>query len=265
MAIILLAWLGLCFGSFLNAMVWRMHQKKDWVRGRSECEHCKHQLSALDLIPVFSWLFLAGKCRYCKKPVSWQHPAVELLTGLVFVGSYIFWPGGLHSGGQWVLFVTWLATSVGLLALLVYDAHWMILPNKILYPTFFVAVAGELVYLVGFAPSKGHRFLMWILSIAVASGIFWLLYLVSNGKWIGFGDVRLGLVTGTVLTSPSRSFLMIFLASVLGTLFVTPAIAAHKKTLTAKLPFGPFLILATILVVWFGSDILNWYKGVMTF
>src|SRR5664279_5463431 len=135
------------------------------------------------------------------------------------------------------------------MALLVYDARWFLLPNKIIYPTFFVAAAGRLVYLIGYSPNKGHALLMWFLSVAVASGMFWLLYIISNGKWIGFGDVRLGLITGTVLATPAKSFLMIFMGSILGTLFILPAIAVGKKSLTSKLPYGPFLIAATAVVV----------------
>jgi prepilin signal peptidase PulO-like enzyme (type II secretory pathway) len=264
-AIVVLAWLGLAFGSFLNAMVWRIRKKKDWVKGRSECEHCKHQLGPLDLVPVFSWLVLRGRCRYCKKPISWQHPAVELATALVFVFSYIFWPGGFNHPGEWVLFIDWLAVAVGLMALLVYDARWMLLPNKILYPTFYIAAAGRAIYILGFGSNKIHLLLMWIASVAVASGIFWLLFTISQGKWIGYGDVRLGLITGTVLASPAKSFLMILMGSVLGTLFILPALAAHKRGLASKMPYGPFLIAATVIVLWFGSGILDWYKNLFTF
>lgn len=273
-AIIILAWLGLCFGSFVNALVWRVHEqgKKhakgknhpnlSVISGRSICPKCNHQLAWYDLIPVFSWLALQGRCRYCKKPISWQYPAVELTTAMVFVVSYVWWPGGLYHGRDWLLFVTWLAVSVGLMALLVYDFKWMILPNKIIYPTFFIALAGRLTFIIFFADNKAHNLLLLALSLLVASGIFWLLYVISNGKWIGFGDVRLGLITGTVLADPAKSFLMIFLGSILGSIYILPAIITRKKTLTARLPFGPFLVVACMVVVLFGSDILDWYRHI---
>jgi leader peptidase (prepilin peptidase)/N-methyltransferase len=270
LGIIILAWFGLAFGSFVNALVWRTHQqstnkksKKEnlsIVNGRSICPNCKHVLAWYDLIPVFSWLLLRGRCRYCNKPISRQYPFVELIGALVFASSYIWWPGGLHNNGDWVLFITWLMASVGLLALLVYDAFWMLLPNKIIYPTFFIAAAGQFVYLVGFEPHKGHALLMWALSLAVASGIFWLLFVISQGKWIGFGDVRLGLITGTVLATPGKSFLMIMLGSILGTLFILPALALGKKSMASKLPFGPFLIGGTMVALLFGDKILDWYS-----
>lgn len=272
--IIILAWLGLCFGSFVNALVWRLHEQSkkqpkslkqrqnlSVIKGRSMCPNCHHVLAWYDLIPFLSWVMLGGRCRYCKKPISWQYPIVELAAAAVFVLSYLCWPGGLHHAGDWMLFVTWIASSVGLLTLLIYDARFMLLPNKILYPTFFIAAAGRLVYIIGFAPRKWHDLLLWIASIAVASGIFWVLYIASNGKWIGFGDVRLGLITGTVLASPAKSFLMIFIGSILGTIFVLPAIITHKKRLTSRLPYGPFLIIAAWVAVLFGNNIINWYKN----
>jgi prepilin signal peptidase PulO-like enzyme (type II secretory pathway) len=276
LTIIFLAWLGLAFGSFVNALVWRVHEqgkkpknktKKDAnlsiINGRSICPNCKHILAWYDLFPVFSWLWLRGRCRYCKKSISWQYPLVELIAAAVFIFSYAFWPLNLDSTGAWVLLITWLITSVGLMALAVYDVKWTLLPNRIIYPTFFIAAAGRLIYLIGYEPHKLHGLLYWALSVAVASGIFWLLYIVSSGNWIGFGDVRLGLITGTVLASPSKSFLMIFMASVLGTLFALPGLIRGKKTFVSKLPYGPFLIIATWLVLLFGDKILNWYERII--
>lgn len=263
MALVILVVLGLALGSFVNAFVWRINKKKDWVKARSQCPKCRHELAAADLIPIVSWLLLNGHCRYCKKPISAQYPLVELAMAASFAASYYFWPGGVENTEDWVLLTTWLATSVGLMALLVYDARWMLLPNKILYPTAAIAAAGQLVYLIGFAPDKLEHAILWITSVAVASGIFGLIYLISKGKWIGFGDVRLGLVTGTVLASPALAVLMIVLASFLGVIFALPSLAKGDKTLASKLPFGPFLIAATFFCLLFGDSIVDWYKGIL--
>jgi leader peptidase (prepilin peptidase)/N-methyltransferase len=179
----------------------------------------------------------------------------------VFVCSYLWWPADLSGAGDRVLFITWLATSVGLLALLVYDALFMLLPNRILYPTFYIAAAGRLIYLVGFEPHKAHEALAWVLSIAVASGIFWLLFVLSQGKWIGYGDVRLGLITGTILADPAKSFMMIILGSLLGTVFILPALLLGKKNLASRLPYGPFLITAAMIILLYGDKILDWYTS----
>lgn len=254
--------LGLMFGSFGQALTWRLQNKKDWVKARSQCESCGHELSALDLIPLFSWLALKGRCRYCKKTIHWSAPLMELILGVIFVVSYAFWPVVL-SGGQWVLFVTWLAVSVGLLALAVYDLRFMLLPNKILYPTFLVALTGRLVYILFFSNNIGHSSWFLALSILVAAGVFWLIYELSRGKAIGFGDVRLGLISGTVLADPLQSFLMIFVASVLGTITILPGLLNHSKSLTTKIPYGPFLIMATFVVLLLGTSFSDWYQRIV--
>jgi prepilin signal peptidase PulO-like enzyme (type II secretory pathway) len=238
-----------------------VHKKKDFVRARSQCPHCGHELAPADLVPVISYLRLRGRCRYCKKTISAQYPVVELVGGLAFVASYIFWPSDLHAGGNIVLLLTWLVTSVGLLALAVYDLKWMLLPNKIIYPTLAAAAAGQAVYLIGFASNKSAFLVNWLASIVVASGFFWLLYMISDGKWIGYGDVRLGLITGTILHSPDLSALMIFLASLLGTIASLPLLLTGKKKLTEKLPFGPFLVLSTFICLLFGQSLIDWYKS----
>jgi leader peptidase (prepilin peptidase) / N-methyltransferase len=274
--LIILAGLGLIFGSFVNALVWRVRQnelraksskpkakKLSVVTGRSQCPDCGHGLAAKDLIPVLSWLSLRGRCRYCHQPISRQYPLVELAMAITFGLSYYFWPANLSGAGEDILFVTWLGASVGLMALLVYDWKWQLLPNKILYPTLLLALAGRLVYLGDFEPHKGHALLTWLLSVTAASGVFWALYVVSSGRWIGYGDVRLGLITGTVLGHPYKSLLMIFLASVIGCLLVLPALVSGQKNWTSKIPFGPFLIIATALTLLFGSSIINWYKSLL--
>ena len=133
MIIAILAVVGLILGSFVNALVWRMHEGLSVAHGRSMCPHCKHTLAARDLVPVFSWLMLRGKCRYCKKPISPQYPLVELATSGLFVASYIWWPS-VFTGSQEAIFVLWLAILVGLVALAVYDIKWFLLPNKLIYP-----------------------------------------------------------------------------------------------------------------------------------
>lgn len=280
---VVLAVFGLALGSFVNALVWRVKQqskvqgKKSKVktdnkfsakdlsiwRGRSLCPNCGHRLAIKDLVPILSWLWLRGKCRYCKGPISTQYPLVEAATALVFTLSYAFWPSPLI-GWQWVLFISWLGSSVGLMALLVYDAHWMVLPNKIVYPALAIAAAGRLAYIIGYEPDKPHFLLWWLLAVVVASGIFLLIYIIgerAGRELIGFGDVRLGLITGTLLADPALSFLMIFFASVLGTLAVIPQLARGARQLTSRIPYGPFLITATGICVLFGQSILNWYQN----
>jgi prepilin signal peptidase PulO-like enzyme (type II secretory pathway) len=257
MVYIVLLVLGLCFGSFVNALVWRLHEGRDWVKERSECVHCHHELAAKDLVPVLSWLWLRGKCRYCKKPISVQYPVVEALTALLFVGSYVYWPFVLE-GWQLVIFGLWLVTIIGLLALLIYDVRWMLLPNKLVFPLMAVAAVMASVSVLS-SPEPARAVLDTILAVLVGGGIFYLIFQLSQGKWIGGGDVKLGFLLGLIVGTPAKSLAVIFLAAVLGSLVSLPLMASKKLKRTSLIPFGPFLIVAGILVFLFGQQMIDWY------
>jgi prepilin signal peptidase PulO-like enzyme (type II secretory pathway) len=139
----------------------------------------------------------------------------------------------------------------------------MLLPNKIIYPTLAAAVSGRLIYLVSFETDIKKAIAMWALSVAVASGLFWLIFVISSGKWIGFGDVRLGLIIGTVLADPILSLMMIFAASILGSLIAIPLMLTGRKSIGSRIPFGPFLILATFLVLLFGQIPIDYYNRLL--
>lgn len=274
MIVLWLAVLGLAFGSFVNAWVWRTHQmslpkKKrklsdtelSITKGRSVCPKCSHVLAWYDLLPVISWVFLRGKCRYCRKPISWQYPLVELSTATLFVISYIFWPLPLTPNPlSLVIFILWLASLVGLMALLVYDLKWMLLPNKIMKPVAVVALVSALLVIID-ADSPTGALIGVIAAVSVAGGLFYLLFQLSKGEWIGGGDVKLGAVLGLLLATPQLAFLMLFMASLLGLLLALPSLVSRKSTFQSKLPFGPYLIVATVIVKLFGNDLINWYTN----
>lgn len=262
--------LGLVLGSFVNALIWRIHQqssrqKKKYtgintsvVSGRSICPNCKHVLSPIDLVPVISWLLLRGRCRYCHAKIGVQYPLVELCTAGIFALSYTAWPLGFEGVGS-VQFGIWLMMLTGLVALTVYDLKWMLLPNRIVYPLGVLALAYALIGIdLGDVPRELTRL---ILGVGVGGGLFYVLFQLSNGRWIGGGDVKLGVVLGLLLGSPQLAFLMIFLASLLGTLVIVPGLASKRTKVGSKIPFGPFLILAAIMLVLFGSSIIDIYWG----
>ena len=274
MIIAVLVVLGLCFGSFANALVWRVHEQagqaakkkpdKKYLKqlsvaqGRSMCPHCKHELVPKDLIPVLSWLVLGGKCRYCSKPISIQYPLVEVALALLFVVSYLYWPM-FFGGAQTVVFILWLALLTGLTALLVYDVRWFLLPNRIIYPLGVIAVVQAIVS-ISAANQLSTALFNTVLGVIAGGGIFYLLFQVSKGKWIGGGDVKLGWLLGLVAASPARSLLLIFVASAGGSLVSVPFLISGRMKRTSLIPFGPFLIIAVIIVQLFGADIIHWYR-----
>ena len=274
MIIAVLVVLGVCLGSFVNALVWRVHEQEreaakkkpdkkrlrrlSIVKGRSICPHCQHELAAKDLVPVLSWLSLAGKCRYCRESISVQYPILELATAAAFVASYWWWPAAFD-GTRQVLFGLWLLLLTGLMALLVYDLRWLLLPNRILYPLSVVAALYALIVVVA-ADTPAIALLNAAVAVAVGGGIFYVLFQVSKGKWIGGGDVKLGWLLGLIAGTPARALLLLFVASLLGCLVSLPLLATKRLKRSSTIPFGPFLIISAVIVQLAGAIILDWYQ-----
>lgn len=227
------------------------------MHGRSMCPNCQHTLAVGDLIPVISWVMLGGKCRYCHKPISVQYPLVELVTALLFVGSYIWWPYGFATLGL-MLFGFWLITLTVFMILVIYDLKWMLLPNKIVYPlTVFMTIQVALLVVFQRSATPLVQAFWGVLCLA---GLFYVLFQVSKGKWIGGGDVKLAVPLGLLVGGPMGAFMVIFIASLLGVIASIPLIISGKKGYTSRVPFGPFLIAATVIVYIFGASIVSWYK-----
>jgi len=257
---ILLGLLGLALGSFVNAFVWRLKTKRDWVSGRSECVHCHHTLAASDLIPVVSWVFLRGKCRYCKKPISVQYPLVELATGLLFVASYLWWPISLNSGFAIADFVLWLLSLVILMSLFLYDLKWYTLPDKLTYPLMLIGLVQGILRVVWIAPGAAHPagLLELVYGLLPIAGLYAFLFFVSKGRWVGLGDAKLGVFIGLVL-GWQGALLVLVLANFMGVLVVLPGLLMQKIGRNSKVPFGPFLIIAFIVAALFGGWLIDWY------
>jgi leader peptidase (prepilin peptidase)/N-methyltransferase len=274
----LLVVLGLCLGSFVNALVWRMHEKasisdsssssikhskkylKDLsiVNGRSMCPDCHHQLQAIDLIPVISWITLRGKCRYCHKSISIQYPIVELTLMGLFIVSYFFWPMPFRGIGEFE-FITWLIILTGLVALALFDLKWFLLPNVLTYSVIVIALV-QLIIIGLVNGSVLNEAIGAISGVLILGGTFYLLFQISKGRWIGGGDVKLGVALGLLVGGPLTSILLLFIASLSGTLYSIPLMAMGKARRGVHIPFGPFLIIATVICRLFGASIINWYK-----
>lgn len=273
MIIALLVVFGLTLGSFVNALVCRVHEQakeldrpkpnKKYLKtlsiskGRSICLSCKHPLASKDLVPVLSWLQLRGKCRYCRKPIP-DTPLAELLTPFLFVTSYLLWPY-TFSSMQKAAFVTWLLLIVGFVALIIYDVRWKLLPDRIMLP-----MAGLAILYTGLQITDGSMLkglVNAVLAVAVGGGIFYILFQISDGKWIGGGDVKLGWLLGLLVGDPAKAALMLFVAALGGSLFSLPLMATGKLKRSTTIPFGPFLIVGAMVAVLFGTDLLDWYKN----
>lgn len=257
-----IVFLGLITGSFLTCFVDRLKDGRPLVMARSACDSCHKKLACSDLVPVFSWLFSRGRCRHCRAKVSVRYPLIELAATVSFVGLYHFWPLTM-TGFDLVLLVYWYVVLTAMLALSIYDLRWFILPNKLIFPMLALTAAMVLVESVWFG---GGLSLVWgtVLGALAGGGVFYLITLFFPDK-MGGGDVKLGLWLGLLLASPWKAFLVIFLASFLGT-FASLLIALVKpKTNIRKLkiPFGPFLMFASLLVFLFYHIFIGWYESLI--
>lgn len=286
-----LALLGLSLGSFAGATVWRLRARQlvvDKAEGypvdkselkqlkkissskvkddRSVCLHCGHELRWYDLIPLLSWLTLRGRCRYCHKSIGMLEPLVEIGLAAFFVVSFMFWPFELSSGLEITKFTMWLASGLGLAILFIYDAKWFLLPDVVMWPTIGLAAvyAGLTVY-----QSADPAAQAWsvIGAVAILSGLYLLLYEFSrwkngeDGTWVGFGDVKLGLALALLLADWRLAFLALFLANLIGCLWVVPGLMTGKIERQSHVPFGPLLIAGFVVAGLFGTAVLDSYLG----
>lgn len=283
MICITLAMFGLCLGSFAGAQVWRLrakevkyekenHEKYDEVEYKklnkltkssilndhSICLNCSYKLKWYDMIPVISWLCLGGKCRKCKKPIGWTELLIEIFVSLFFVLSYIFWPYQFNNWIQISQFIIWLIVGVGLAVSFVYDAKWSILPDIIGYPLIGLGLI-NLIFVMILSDNKTNSILSIIGAIFILSGIYWIIYKISQGKWVGFGDIKLGIALALILADWKLAYLTLLSANLLGCIILIPSLLNKKLNFKSHIPFGPLFIMGFIISGLFGNYIINLY------
>ena len=262
---------GLAIGSFLNAFIYRLevqqklrpipHGRKKAsitvMSGRSFCPSCSHTLAWYDLIPLLSYILLKGRCRYCKAKISFQYPLVELATGILFV-LVLLKLGLVFSVLE--LFYLWAIASF-LMVIFVYDLKHFLIPDKVLYPATLVAGLWYVVSsMAGWIPM--YQILNTIYSAVGAAGFFLAIFLVSRGRAIGFGDVKLALFMGLFLGFPAI-LVALAIAFASGALVGLALIFLKKKTMRSEVPFGPFLIVGTFVALFWGEPLVNFYMNLI--
>ena len=239
MALLLYApmfFIGLCVGSFLNVLLFRLDRKEGIINGRSECTKCLRRLEWYDLIPLASYAILKGRCRYCRSHISLVYPVTELITASVI--TVYFGVNGFYSGP---LSVFAIFVLVSMIALAFFDALYLILPDKIV----FMLGGGALVYNIFF---RRPDLINLTVSGFMFGSAFAILYIMSRGKWMGFGDVKLAIVIGLILGYPFGFFSIIFAiwtAALVGIAMMVLKMASLKTAL----PFGSFMAGSTIIFI----------------
>lgn len=263
---------SLCVGSFLNVVIYRLPvmMEKSWQQEyreyfqpdepalptetfnlatpRSRCQHCQTQLSALDNIPLLSWLSLGGKCRYCKAPISGRYPAVELLTAVL--SGLVIWQTGATAYGLLLLVLTWC-----LVALTFIDIDKMLLPDQITLPLLWLVLAASAAG-VGIAPQQAI--------VGAAFGylslwsVYWGFKLLTGKEGMGYGDFKLMAIFGALLGWQQLP-LIILLSSVVGAVIGSVMLAVQKKQQSTAIPFGPYIAAAGWIAMLWGQQISDAY------
>jgi len=239
---------GLCFGSFFNVVVTRLYAMES-LDGRSRCPQCRRTLAWFDLIPVFSWMFLNGQCRYCKKPISIQYPLIELLTAFIF-SILIYRHGiaygcvGMFSGVALMKIIMQFIIASTLIIVIASDARYQLIYDIVLLPTGIVVLILLLL--------TGAKLTDMLFAVLMALVFFGLQYAGSKGKYLGFGDVKLGVFLGIAFGWKVFLFLL-GLAYILGSVVGIYLLLSKRKKMTSTLPLGVFLGIAGLYLLLYGS------------
>jgi leader peptidase (prepilin peptidase)/N-methyltransferase len=247
--------LGLCLGSFLNVLIYRLPHSLP-ITGRSFCPKCKKKISWQDNIPILSFIFLHGRCRFCHSPISIQYPLVELTTGIVTV-FMVFHLRGVpqaqhHLGGV----LSQLVVVYALIVIFVSDLRYQIIPDKIVYPATLLTLFYQPLHLRG-VPQAQHHLGGVLLTGLAAAGFFFFLFWITHGRGMGLGDVKLAALMGFFLGFP-KIIVALYLAFLTGALVGVILVLIGKKRFGEHISFGPFLTGATIVSLFYGEVI--WQK-----
>lgn len=246
--------IGSCVGSFLCCEARRMHIRsatkgKDKLGSRSVCLDCKYQLKWYDNIPILSWVFLRGKCRKCGKKIGLAEILSELGMALAFLAIGTTININFATPLEWAVFIATLILIANLGFLAIYDGLYGELPVLCLTISItcaiIVLILKEWTILSIVAP---------LASVAILGGLYFILYIVSRGKWVGDGDWVLGTALGLALANLWLALITLFLANFLACLVMLPV---AKKTKDKRIYFGPFMVVAFVITITFANFFLS--------
>ncbi len=234
---LLLAVLGLIFGSFVSAFSWRYPKGMSVLKGRSFCPKCGKQIAWFDNIPVLSYIFLGGKCRRCGKKISWRYPVIEAVAGIGFllIGPSVF---------NLILFLI-------LLAIFVIDFEYQIIPDTLVFTGMFVSIFNS-----QFMNNSQLSIFNFLLAGFIAASFLLLIHLITKGRGMGLGDVKFALLGG-MITGLKFVGIWMLLAFLTGGAIGAILILARRAGLKDQIAFGPFLVIAIPITLIWGEKILT--------
>lgn len=244
----LIFYLGTTIGSFLNVLIDRIPKNQSFIKGRSYCDYCKKKLQWFDLIPLLSFILLKRKCRYCGKKISFYYPIVELTTGILFTLTFLLLPK--ECSKHFISLSYYLLVISALIVVFFADIKYGIIPDKVIYTLIVITF----LYLI---LNTNYLLLTYVLSAFGAFFFFLLIFFITKGKGMGFGDVKLSFLVGLILGFPKiiAALYMAFLTGAIVSLILI--ICRKKKFFGGKIPFGPFLVIGTIVGMFWGEKIIK--------
>lgn len=249
--IILVFIFGLAIGSFLNVLIYRLYYRKS-LFGFSYCPNCNHRIPWYDNIPLISFIFLRGRCRYCHQRISWQYPIVELITAFLFLFAFLKVKSQIPVINYKFLILVlrdWLIIFA-FIFIFVYDIKYLLAEHIVILPI------GVIVFLLNLLLKVS--LLKLLLAIGVSLAFFGVQYLLTKGKGIGLGDLSIGFLMGASLSWPNI-LAGLGLAYIIGAIVALFLVLIKKKKWKSKIALGPFLAIGTIISLFYGGEIINFY------
>jgi leader peptidase (prepilin peptidase) / N-methyltransferase len=233
-------------------LIWRLPRQQT-LGGRSQCPQCDHVLTARDLVPVVSFFVSGRRCRHCRQAVSWRYVVIEVLTAGLFIWAATFVTG-------LILLRLLFIISVLVVVFVIDLEHYLILDALIFPATLIVLLANGLIdYMFGHPwTANGSLVVGGLLAAVLAAVAFFVLWYVSSGRWMGFGDVKLMLFIGVAVGWPLIG-VAVMLAFLIGSVVSLVLLAGRYKQLTSRVPFGTFASISTLLTLIYGHNLLEWY------
>lgn len=238
---------GICIGSFLNVLIDRLPSGESIWLGRSHCDNCRKTLSWYDLIPVASFIILQRKCRSCHKKISWQYPMVEISTGVLFLFTYVSMIRIISTDNIFPHLIYYLILVASLIDIFVTDLKYRIIPDQILIFLTVLTLVYQFIYFPQFIKDN-------LISGIISLLFFLMLVIITRGKGMGLGDVKLAFVMGQILGFP-KIIVALYLSFLTGAAVSLILILTHKKSMKSTIAFGPFLVLSTIIVLYYGDQL----------
>ncbi len=262
----LLFMVGAAVGSFLNVLVSRSLEGKNWLTGRSQCDHCDKQLAWYENIPLLSFVLLHGRCAHCQRPIDLSHFLAEILTGSLFLWWYaaiVFIFQLVTNPLAYLQPLFWLV--VGLLAVVIFISDWryQLIPRWTIVALTALSLAYRLL-LVSVGAMQSADFWQGLLATLLLVGFFFGLWKLTKERGFGDGDVQLAVPLGLLLGTWQRITVAVMLAFFLGAAVGLVLILFKRKKFGQTIAFGPFLLLGALLSLVWGYEIWDWYVRILS-